>query len=103
MVRETKLVRHLATELGVNVRDDWRPDAAWLAGYRKIQLSHLMAELRGPVYDPARETRKKSELVGALATLFTEAAEGKLEDKALATRVNGWIPANLRGSGSVAA
>jgi hypothetical protein len=55
-----------------------------------------VAELRGPVYDPTRETRKKSELVEALALLFSHAAEGKLKDAKLAERLNGWIPSNLR-------
>ena len=90
------LVRALAAEMKVNVRDTWRPDAAWLAGYRKGQLAHLLAQLRGPVYDPARENRKKSELVEVVATLFTDAADGRLEDKKLAERVNRWLPANLR-------
>lgn len=101
--RETELVTLLAGELGVNVRDYWRPDSAWLEGYQKIQLAHLMAELRGPVYDPARETRKKSELVEALAKLFADAAEGKLEDKPLAERANRWLPANLRPTDTPAA
>ncbi len=103
MQRRTDLVHLLATELKVNIRDHWRPDSGWLAGYQKSQLSHLMAELRGPTYDPSRETRKKSELVEALALLFADAAEGKLEDKMLAERVNGRIPANLRETGSLAA
>jgi hypothetical protein len=94
--RRTELVHLLATELKVDIRRSWRPDAAWLAGYQKIQLAHLMAELHGKVYDPARETGKKSELVDAMAKLFADAADGKLEDKPLAQRVNHWLPANLR-------
>jgi ParB family chromosome partitioning protein len=94
--RRSGLVRLLADEMKVNVRDHWRPDAAWLAGYRKGQLAHLLAELRGPVYDPARENRKKSELVEAVAKLFTDGAEGRIEDAKLADRVNRWLPANLR-------
>jgi ParB/RepB/Spo0J family partition protein len=94
--RRSGLVRVLATEMKVNVRDGWRPDAAWLAGYRKSQLSHLLAELRGPVYSTAHEDRKKSELVDAVATLFTDAAEGRIEDVKLAERVNGWLPSSLR-------
>jgi hypothetical protein len=35
-------------------------------------------------------------LVALLATLFSAAAEGKLEDKKLAECVNRWLPANLR-------
>ncbi|HEY7118882.1 MAG TPA: ParB/RepB/Spo0J family partition protein [Tepidisphaeraceae bacterium] len=93
--RPTELVRHLAAELRVNVRDDWRPDAAWLSGFQKIQLAHLVVELKGPVHAPAPE-RKKSELVQMLAKLFTDAAEGKLDDKQLAARVNGWLSSNLR-------
>jgi ParB family chromosome partitioning protein len=103
MQRRTELVHLLATELKVNIRDHWRPDSAWLSGYQKIQLSHLLAELRGPVYSPAHENRKKSELVEALALLFADAAEGRLEDKQLAGRVNGWIPANLREPSAIAA
>jgi hypothetical protein len=94
--RRTELVCLLATELKVDIRRSWRPDAAWLAGYQKIQLAHLMAELRGTVYDPARDTGKKSELVDALAKLYSDAAEGTLEDKQLAERANAWLPANLR-------
>jgi len=94
--RRTELVHLLATELKVDIRRSWRPDAAWLGGYQKIQLAHLMAELHGKVYDPAKETGKKSELVDALAKLFSDAADGKLEDKQLAERANAWLPANLR-------
>jgi ParB family chromosome partitioning protein len=95
-VRKTALVQQLGRELKVDVRKSWRPDAAWLASYQKCQLAHLLAELYGPTYNPATESRKKSELVEALATLFTDAAAGKLDDKKLADRVNGWLPANLR-------
>lgn len=94
--RGTALTRRLAGELGINVRQQWRPDAAWLAGYQKGQLTHLLAELRGPVYDPRQERRKKSELVEALATLFADAAEGRVDDAKLAERVNTWLPVNLR-------
>ena len=93
--RRTDLVHRLATELKVNVREDWRPDAAWLGGFQKIQLAHLITELRGPVHAPGPD-RKKSELVEMLAKLFADAADGKLEDKSLAERVNCWLPLNLR-------
>jgi hypothetical protein len=89
------LVHLLATELKVDLRQCWQPDAAWLSSYTKIQLSHLMVELRGPTYAPAPD-KKKSELIEALAKLFTNAAEDKLEDKKLAERVNRWLPVNLR-------
>jgi ParB family transcriptional regulator, chromosome partitioning protein len=92
----TALIRQLADELNVDIRTSWRPDADWLSGYQKIQLAHLLGELHGPTYNPAVETRKKSELVDVLAKLFSDAADGKLEDKKLAERANRWLPANLR-------
>jgi ParB family chromosome partitioning protein len=95
-VRPTALVQRLGRELKVDVRKSWRPDTAWLASYQKSQLAHLLAELYGPTYHPATESRKKSELVEALARLFTDAADGKLDDKKLADHVNEWLPANLR-------
>jgi len=94
--RRTELVHQLSVELKVGIRHFWRPDAAWLAGYQKIQLAYLMAELYGSTYNPANESRKKSELVEVLAKLFTEAAEAKLEDKQLSERANQWLPFNLR-------
>ncbi len=97
MQQRTDLVHHLAVELKVNIRDFWRPDAAWLSSFQKIQLAHLIAELRGAGNAPAPE-RKKSELVEVLAHLFTVAAEGKLDDRKLAEPVNRWLPSNLRGS-----
>jgi ParB family chromosome partitioning protein len=96
LLHRTELVHHLAGELKVNIREHWRPDAIWLSSYQKIQLSHLMAELRGQVYNPALETRKKSELVELLDKLFTDATDGKLEDKQLADRINRWLPSNLK-------
>lgn len=93
--RRTELVHCLADELKVHVRDYWRPDAAWFSGFQKIQLSHLITELKGSMNAPSSE-RKKSELVEVLAKLFTDAAEGKLDDKQLAKRVNCWLPSNLR-------
>ena len=95
MVRPTPLVQRLAGELKVNVRDYWRPDAAWLSSFQKIQLAHLVVELKGPVHAPSPES-KKSALVEVLAKLFADAAAGKLEDKQLAERVNAWLPSNLR-------
>lgn len=95
LLHRTELVHRLANELKVNVRDCWRPDATWLSGFQKIQLSDLLAQLAGAARVPAPE-RKKLELVEALAALFTDAAEGKLQDKPLAERVNSWLPSNLR-------
>ena len=94
--RPTRLVWQLAEELGVNVRNHWRPDAAWLNGYRKIQLAGLVGELRGLNHSAAAGRKKKSDLVEELAALFTHAAEGKLADPALVDRVNQWLPSNLR-------
>lgn len=95
--RPTELVARLAEELKVNVRDDWKPDAAWLSGFQKIQLAHLVTEVKGPGHVPSPE-RKKSELVTQLAKLFADAADGRLEDKELAAKVNAWLPANLRAA-----
>jgi hypothetical protein len=86
----------LSQELGVEVRRFWRPDERWLSGYQKIQLAHLISELRGPVYAKAAELKKKTELVSDLAKLFTEAAEGRMEDAKVADRFNAWLPSNLR-------
>jgi ParB family chromosome partitioning protein len=94
--RRTELVWRLATELGVEVRRYWRPDERWLSSYQKIQLAHLIQELRGPVYAKAAELKKKSELVADLAKLFTEAAEGRMEDAKVAAKFNAWLPSNLR-------
>lgn len=94
-LRRTELVCELADELKVNVRGSWRPDAAWLLSFQKFRLSQLIGELKGPVHAPGPE-RKKSELVEILAKLFADAAEGTLEDKQLAERVNRWLPSNLR-------
>ncbi len=94
--RRTELVWRLASELGVEIRRYWRPDERWLSGYQKIQLAHLIGELRGPVYTRAAELKKKSELVAELAKLFTEAAEGRMEDAKLAAKLNAWLPSNLR-------
>jgi ParB family transcriptional regulator, chromosome partitioning protein len=94
--RGTVLVASLAKVLEVDIRRFWRPDTAWLNHFQKCQLSHLLAQFRGPTYSPAHETRKKTELVAVLEKLFTDAAEGQLEDKALAERVNAWLPSNLR-------
>jgi hypothetical protein len=94
--RRTELVWRLASELGVEVRRFWRPDERWLSGYQKIQLAHLIGELRGQVYAKAAEIKKKSELVADLAKLFTDAVDGRLEDAKLATKLNAWLPSNLR-------
>ncbi len=94
--RRTELVWRLSQELGVEIRRYWRPDERWLSGYQKIQLAHLIGELRGPVYAKAAELKKKTELVCDLAKLFTDAADGRMEDAKLAAKVNAWLPSNLR-------
>ncbi len=93
--RRTELVRLLADELKVEVRQEWRPDAAWLASYQKLQLARLIGDLRGPAYANAAEKKKKSELVQQAAVLFADAAEGRLTDPALAQRVNQWLPSGV--------
>lgn len=93
--RPTPLIRHMAKQLNVNVRQFWRPDEAWLASYQKIQLAHLITELMGNINAPSPD-RKKSELVTMLAKLFADAAEGRIVDKKLAERINAWLPVNLR-------
>jgi ParB family chromosome partitioning protein len=98
-LRPTKLVELLAKELKVNIRDEWRPDAKWLASYQKNQLAQLIAELKGPVHAPPPD-KKKTDLVDVLAKLFADAADGKLDDKKVAERVNAWMPANLREEGA---
>jgi hypothetical protein len=80
----------------VEIRRYWRPNDKWLSGYQKIQLAHLIGELLGPVYAKAAELKKKSELVADLAKLFTEAAEGRMEDAKVAAKFNAWLPSNLR-------
>lgn len=98
--RVTPLVQVLRSELGVHVRASWTPGAAWLSGYRKIQLAHLIGELRGPAHASAALSRKKSELVEELVALFSQAESqpAGLGDDELAMRVNGWRPAPLRGT-----
>lgn len=92
--RETPLVQTLAQELDVSIRKHWTPDAAWLAGYQKIQLADLIGTLRGPAHGSAALGRKKSELVSELAALFSQArnAAGGFEDPGLVERVNSWEP-----------
>lgn len=94
--RRTELVWQLAAELGVELRRYWRPDERWLSSYQKIQLAHLIGELRGPVYAKAAEIKKKSELVSELAKLFADAAEGRMEDAKAAAKFNEWLPSNMR-------
>jgi hypothetical protein len=59
----TPFIGLLADELQVDVRQAWRPDAAWLDGYTKLQLAELLATLRGPASGHAAANLKKSELV----------------------------------------
>jgi ParB family chromosome partitioning protein len=94
--RPTPLIQRLREELGVNVRQHWRPDAAWLGGFQKCQLADLVEKLRGPAHGAAALRRKKSELVVELDRLFVDALAGTLEDAALAERVNQWTPNSLR-------
>ncbi len=95
--RSTPLIRLLALELGVSLREQWRPDAAWLGGYQKAHLAHLTGELRGPAHGSAGLSRKKSELVGELSALFERAAINpqELEDSQLAERLNTRLPKPL--------
>ena len=94
--RRTELVWRLAVELGMELRRYWRPDERWLSGFQKIQLAHLIGELQGPVFAKAAENKKKSELVAQLAKLFTDAAEGRMEDAKAAAKFNAWLPSNMR-------
>jgi len=94
--RVTPLIARLARELAVDIRRVWRPEAAWLKGFQKVQLAHLIGEIRGPVYRTAAERKKKSELVESLDKLFADAAEGRMEDRSLADKLNAWLPSNLR-------
>lgn len=92
--RETPLIGTLAAELAVSIRQHWTPDADWLNGYQKVQLADLIGTLKDPAHGSVALRRKKSELVAELAALFSQAANAAegFEDKALAERVNTWLP-----------
>jgi ParB family transcriptional regulator, chromosome partitioning protein len=91
LARPTELVGLLATELAVDLRKQWRPDATWLGCYQKLQLSQLIATLRGPAYDASAD-RKKSELLEIATAIFAGAAEGHVTDPDLKRRANAWLP-----------
>lgn len=62
-----------------------------------VVLGDALAAAGGAGLDlPAAERKKKSELVEPLDKLFADAAAGRIEDKALAKKLNAWLPANLR-------
>ncbi|MBL0869739.1 MAG: ParB/RepB/Spo0J family partition protein [Phycisphaerales bacterium] len=98
--RLAPLVELLREELGVSLRTHWTPDRAWLNGYTKAQLAHLLGELKGPTWGKVAMQKKKSELVYELAGLFRTAKDdpASLNDQALAERVNTWVPAVMKGS-----
>jgi ParB family chromosome partitioning protein len=90
------LIVELVQDLGVELRDFWTPDAGWFTGYRKIQLAHLIGELRGKVHGHAAERMKKSELVESVSTLFAKAKAGEFDDAELCKRINEWLPSCVR-------
>ena len=44
---QTPLLQVIRDELGVEVRSQWTPGGAWLGGYQKAQLAHLVGVLKG--------------------------------------------------------
>lgn len=90
------LIAVLVETLGVELRAFWTPDAAWFAGYRKIQLADLLGKLRGTAYGHAAVRMKKSQLVESVTAMFALAREDKLNDPALEQRVNAWLPSCVR-------
>ena len=92
----TALIARLVQDLGVQLRDYWTPNAEWFASYKKIQLAQLIGKLRGKTHGTAAERMKKTELVNALDSLFADARDGKLDDPAVAERVNAWVPSCVR-------
>ena len=81
----------------MEIRRFWRPDERLVVGVSEDSTGppdRRVASVR--TYARAAELKKKSELVAELAKLFTDAAEGRLEDAKLAARLNAWLPSNLR-------
>lgn len=88
-LRPNGLVVRLASDLKVNLRDHWTPDAPWLKGYRKVQMVDLMKTLVGV---PPLADAKHSQLVVTLAEVFAMTKAGTHGDKRVAERVSKWLP-----------
>jgi ParB family transcriptional regulator, chromosome partitioning protein len=93
LMHPTELVRSLATELAIDLRKHWRPDAAWLGNYQKLQLSNLICNLQGPT--GGLDEKKKTELVEHASKLFADATEGRITDDRIRRSVNDWLPAGF--------
>lgn len=90
------LFNRVARDLGADMRDWWRPDAAFLGGRTRDQLGAIAVESGASVTMARLSDYRKSELVAALAAHFERtagAADGAPECQ---LRGRDWLPDAMR-------
>jgi ParB family chromosome partitioning protein len=92
---EDSLFNRVAADLGVDMREHWTPDMAFLGKRNKPQLIAIAHDCGAAAYTSAISTYKKSELVSVLTRHFEEARNAaepnEHQQKALA-----WQPEAMR-------
>ncbi|WP_431857782.1 ParB/RepB/Spo0J family partition protein [Azospirillum sp.] len=90
------LFNRVARDLGADMRDWWRPDAAFLGGRTRDQLGAIAVESGASVSMARLSDYRKADLVAALAAHFARTAE--TGDGAPEGQVKGrdWLPDAMR-------
>src|SRR3546814_20887591 len=72
---EVSLFNQVAQDLGVSMREWWRPDDAFLAGIRRAELEQVAIESGASLRMGRLASMRKADLVQALAKHFQRTAD----------------------------
>ncbi|HYG91642.1 MAG TPA: ParB/RepB/Spo0J family partition protein [Azospirillum sp.] len=90
------LFNRVARDLGADMRDWWRPDAAFLGGRTRDQLGAIAVESGASVTMARLSDYRKSELVAALAAHFERTAEAADDAPECQLKGRDWLPDAMR-------
>jgi ParB family chromosome partitioning protein len=88
---EDSLFNRVAADLGVDMREHWTPDMAFLSKRNKPQLIAIAHDCGAAAYTSAISTYKKSELVSVLTRHF-EGARDAAEPNEHQQKALAWLP-----------
>jgi ParB family transcriptional regulator, chromosome partitioning protein len=90
------LFNRVATDIGIQIRSWWTPDAAFLSRLVREQVLAVAAECGAAMYIAGLDGRTKKQLVEDLTTYFAERSEPDKADVDENAAAREWIPGLFR-------
>src|SRR3546814_20333987 len=92
---EVSLFNQVAQDLGVSMREWWRPDDALIAGIRRAELEQVAIESGASLRMGRLASKRQADLVQALAKHFNRTADPDADLGQPDTKGRDWWPGGL--------